>query len=77
MNGNKLYANKKYFRRSIEFYTKSLNFAEFNGEAYSLALANRSAVFFELKDYLVSKIKIVFAVYFNNSLMLLFSNNTK
>lgn len=48
--GNKCYARKDLLK-SLEFYTKSLCCATPNGREYGLALANRSAVSFEMKEY--------------------------
>lgn len=51
--GNKCYA-KKDLLKSLEFYTRSLCCATPNGKEYGLALANRSAVSFEMKEFEVS-----------------------
>ncbi|ENN79834.1 hypothetical protein YQE_03657, partial [Dendroctonus ponderosae] len=48
--GNKCYA-KKDLLKSLEFYTRSLCCATPNGKEYGLALANRSAVSFEMKEF--------------------------
>ncbi|CAH0547824.1 unnamed protein product [Brassicogethes aeneus] len=48
--GNKCYARKDRLK-SLEFYTKSLCSATTNGKEYGLALANRSAVSFEMGEY--------------------------
>lgn len=48
--GNKYYARKNLLK-SMEFYIKSLCFATPNGKEYGLALANRSAVFFEMEEF--------------------------
>ncbi|XP_019867309.1 SET and MYND domain-containing protein 4 [Aethina tumida] len=48
--GNKYYARKDRLK-SLEFYTKSLCSATPNGKEYGLALANRSAVSFEMGEY--------------------------
>ncbi|XP_030763066.1 SET and MYND domain-containing protein 4-like [Sitophilus oryzae] len=48
--GNKCYARKDLLK-SLEFYTKSLCCATPNGREYGLALANRSAVSFEMKEF--------------------------
>nr|CAI5865840.1 unnamed protein product [Callosobruchus analis] len=48
--GNKYYACKDLVK-SLEYYTKSICNATLNGREYSLALANRSAVTFEMREY--------------------------
>ncbi|KAJ8964737.1 hypothetical protein NQ314_004668 [Rhamnusium bicolor] len=48
--GNKCYARKDLLK-SLEFYTKSLCCATPSGREYGLALANRSAVSFEMKEF--------------------------
>ncbi|XP_057661790.1 SET and MYND domain-containing protein 4-like isoform X1 [Diorhabda carinulata] len=48
--GNKCYAQKNLLK-SLEFYTKSLCTATPGSREYGLALANRSAVTFEMKEY--------------------------
>lgn len=48
--GNKCYARKDLLK-SLEFYTKSLCYATPGSREYGLALANRSAVSFEMKEY--------------------------
>ncbi|CAG9864473.1 unnamed protein product [Phyllotreta striolata] len=48
--GNKCYAQKNLLK-SLEFYTKSLCTATPGSKEYGLALANRSAVSFEMKEY--------------------------
>ncbi|KAL1516683.1 hypothetical protein ABEB36_000563 [Hypothenemus hampei] len=48
--GNKCYARKDLLK-SLELYTKSLCFATVNSREYGLALANRSAVSFEMKEF--------------------------
>lgn len=48
--GNKCYARKDLVK-SLEYYTKSLCCATPNSREYGLALANRSAVSFEMKEY--------------------------
>lgn len=48
--GNKCYARKDLLK-SLEFYTKSLCCATPGSREYGLALANRSAVSFEMKEY--------------------------
>ncbi|XP_044005680.1 SET and MYND domain-containing protein 4-like [Aphidius gifuensis] len=52
--GNKEYTsakNKKYLRKSIEAYTKSIAFAPVGSSELSLAYANRSAVLFKARLY--------------------------
>ncbi|VEN37449.1 unnamed protein product [Callosobruchus maculatus] len=48
--GNKYYASKDLVK-SLEYYTKSICNATVGGREYSLALANRSAVTFEMREY--------------------------
>ncbi|KAL7024665.1 hypothetical protein ACKWTF_013151 [Chironomus riparius] len=48
--GNKFYSNRQYIE-ALEYYNKSLCFAEANGENIGLAFANRSAIYCELKHY--------------------------
>lgn len=48
--GNKCYARKELLK-SLELYTKSLCCATPNGQEYGLALANRSAVSFEMREF--------------------------
>lgn len=60
--GNKCYARKDLLK-SLEFYTKSLCCATPNSREYGLALANRSAVSFEMKEFEVNIIA------FSNSLL--------
>jgi len=50
--GNKCYARKELLK-SLELYTKSLCCATPNGQEYGLALANRSAVSFEMREFSV------------------------
>lgn len=62
--GNKYYARKDRLK-SLEFYTKSLCSATPNGKEYGLALANRSAVSFEMGEYEVSLYICLICLYFN------------
>lgn len=48
--GNKFYREKKFFE-ALEFYNKSLTFAEAQSCEIPLAYANRSAVYLEAKEY--------------------------
>lgn len=48
--GNAFFVQKKY-REAVEFYNRSLCFTEIKGENISLAYANRSACFFDMKMY--------------------------
>lgn len=48
--GNNFYA-KKNLVKSLQFYTKSLCFATPHSKESGLALANRSAVLFEMREY--------------------------
>lgn len=43
----------------LHMYTKSLRHSTHNGEEYAKALANRSAVFFAMKDYKVENATLV------------------
>lgn len=51
--GNKCFAKKDY-DESYQFYTKSLCYACRKGVNYGLALANRSALLYELGEFEVS-----------------------
>lgn len=44
---------KVNFQTCLKLYTKSLRYSTYNGEEYAMAFANRSAVYFALKDYKV------------------------
>nr|XP_022900036.1 SET and MYND domain-containing protein 4-like [Onthophagus taurus] len=48
--GNGCFSKNK-FEEALKNFTLALNYAEFNTDEYSLALANRSATYFYLKDY--------------------------
>lgn len=48
--GNKMFKDSKFFE-SLEFYNKSLCFASTRSQNIALAYGNRSAVYFELKDF--------------------------
>lgn len=63
--GNKCYAQKNLLK-SLEFYTKSLCTATPGSREYGLALANRSAVTFEMKEYEVSTLNILIIFTLNN-----------
>lgn len=52
--GNKCYARKELLK-SLEYYTKSICSATPCGREYGLAVANRSAVSFEMREYEVHK----------------------
>lgn len=52
--GNLFFKEKNYIA-SIESYTESAKYADFNNGDYSIALANRSAAFFFMSKYEVSK----------------------
>lgn len=56
--GNKCYARKDLLK-SLEFYTKSLCCATTDSREYGLALANRSAVSFEMKEYEVRNFNFI------------------
>lgn len=51
--GNEYYI-KRDNKESLRYYNKSVIFATYKSKNYGLALANRSAVFFVLKDYEVT-----------------------
>lgn len=66
MKGNLIFRDEKLslndrWKLSIEFYTKSLIFAEVDTENVSLAYANRSVCFFHLKMYAKCLIDIEYA----------------
>lgn len=48
--GNEMY-KLHFYKQAIEFYTQSIAMAEEKTEAFAVALANRSAVLFEIKLY--------------------------
>lgn len=51
--GNKFFIQKDY-EKCYYYYTKSLCYADIEDESYGLALANRSALFYDIKDYKAS-----------------------
>lgn len=55
--GNDSFAKKEY-RSCYYYYTKSLCYAKKGSENYGLALANRSALLYELGDYGVSLVTV-------------------
>lgn len=48
--GNKFFLKKNY-NKCYYYYTKSLCYASFKDEDYGIALANRSALFYDQQDY--------------------------
>lgn len=51
--GNKHYIKREY-DKCYYHYTKSLCYANIEDESYGLALANRSALFYDMEDYKAS-----------------------
>lgn len=58
-NGNEAFQNKKY-TLSIKYYTLSLQHAPWKSNYFSLAIANRSAALYYLKNYEVIKLAFVY-----------------
>lgn len=58
--GNQLFSRKKWFG-ALECYNKSICFAVKNSEQLSIGYANRSAIYFELKQYTLCLENIAYA----------------